>query len=291
MTYDLYIADRSFSSWSLRGWLMLRKFGLEYRSHNVGLYTGTWVEDMAALAPARTVPVMRTPEGEQLTDSLAMAETLAERHPNAGLWPTDPAARTMARNLVAEMHSGFGALRTDCGMMLKHAWDGFTPSDALRADLERIEQLWTLARSRFGQGGPWLLGQYSLADVFYAPVATRIATYQLPVGPDAKAYVDHHLADGDFRQWRAMGETVRYDPNPYAMPLGKAPWPGPAPIAAKLTDKTDAENSLCPYSELPVTHFLETDGRVFGFCNAFCRDKTIADPGAWPAFMDLLSAR
>lgn len=228
MTYDLYIGDRTFSSWSLRGWLMFQKFNLPVRVHLVGLYAGTMAEDLAPLAPARLVPVMRDADGVVIGDTLAMAETLAERHPEAGLWPVDPAARAFARWIVAEMHSGFGALRGDCPMQLDHQMKGFEPSDAVRADLARIEELWNLARSRFGEDGPWLFGSYSLADVFYAPVAARIAGYDLPVGEAARAYVDHHLADPDFRAWRAEGLKVTYDPFPYDLGLPRADWPDPA---------------------------------------------------------------
>lgn len=139
MTYDLYIGDRSFSSWSLRGWLMFENFGIPVRSHLVGLYSGTMAEDLATLAPARLVPVMRLPDGNVVGDTLAMGETLAERHPDAGLWPKDPAARALARWLVAEMHSGFSELRGDCPMMLRHAWDGFQPSPEVQADVQRLE--------------------------------------------------------------------------------------------------------------------------------------------------------
>ena len=134
MTYGLFIGDRTFSSWSLRGWLMLEAFGLTYRTRMVGLYDGTMAQDLAELAPARTVPAMRTPEGHVLTDSLAMAETLAEAHADAGLWPRDGAARALARSMVAEMHAGFTALRGACPMMLAHAWEGFEPDAAVRAD-------------------------------------------------------------------------------------------------------------------------------------------------------------
>jgi glutathione S-transferase len=225
MTYDLFLGDRTFSSWSLRGWLMFEKFGLPVRTHMVGLYAGTMQQDLADLAPARLVPVMRTPEGIVVGETLAMAETLAERHPVAGLWPEDPAARALARWLVAEMHAGFTALRAACPMQLLKVYEGFTPSDAVRADLARLEQLWALARARHGAAGPWLFGRYTLADVFFAPVAARIAGFDLPVSAAARAYVDAHLADPAFRAWRAEGLKVSYDPEPYAMDLPHRAWP------------------------------------------------------------------
>ncbi|SMX31238.1 glutathione S-transferase [Actibacterium lipolyticum] len=287
MTYELFLGDRTFSSWSLRGWLMFEKFDLPVRVKMVGLYSGTMAQDLLPLAPARLVPVMRTPEGDPLQDTLAMAETLAERHPDAGLWPADPSQRIFARWLTAEMHSGFMALRGACPMNLGKAYKGFAPSQEVRADLARIEQLWTTARERFQTEGPWLFGAYSVADVFYAPIAARIAGYGLPVGKAAQDYVATHLADPAFRRWRAEGLTNSYDPEPYAMDLETVAWPGPAPLAARAVAKGPSENAMCPYSGNPVTDFLEVEGRVFGFCNSNCRDKTANDPEAFPAFMDI----
>ncbi|MWB77709.1 glutathione S-transferase [Pseudooceanicola sp. 216_PA32_1] len=288
MTYDLFIGDQTFSSWSLRGWLMFEKFGIPVRVNMVGLYAGTMAADLAPLAPARLVPVMRLPDGVVVGDTLAMAETLAERHPQAGLWPADPAARALARWMVAEMHSGYGALRAACPMQLLHRYEGFAPPAEVLADLARIEEMWTLARDRHGADGPWLFGAYSLADVFFAPVAARIAGYGLPVGPGAAAYVAQVLEETAFRQWRAQGLVTRYDPVPYAMDLPVAPWPGPVPLEARAVAGTEAENAACPYSGKPVTDVLEIGGRRIGFCNPGCRDKTVNDPGAWPKFMALL---
>lgn len=226
MTYQLYIGDRTFSSWSLRGWLMLEKFGLPYQVNMVGLYAGTMKADLAHLAPAKTVPVLQTAEGHVLTDSLAMAETLVERHADVDLYPRDPAARALARSMTAEMHSGFGALRDACPMMIRFGWKGFAPSQAVLDDIKRIELLWDLARARHGANGPWLFGQYSLADVFYAPVAMRIAAYDLPVSDHAKAYVAAHLSDPAFLSWRKEAEQETYEPWPYPSDLPRVPWPG-----------------------------------------------------------------
>jgi glutathione S-transferase len=287
MTYELFIGDRTYSSWSLRGWLMFEKFSIPCKTTMVGLYSGTMAEDLAPLAPARLVPVIRTPEGDALQDSLAIAETLAERHPDAGLWPVDLSARLLARWLAAEIHGGFGALRDACPMQLVRQYQGFEPSDAVLADLARVELLWQTAFDRFGSDGPWLFGEYSLADVFYAPVAARIAGYGLPVGERAAEYVATHLADFAFRQWRAMGATKSYDPEPYALDLPGTEWPGPEIMAAEATATGSSENTSCPYSGKAVTHFMTLEGRNFGFCNAFCRDKTVNDAAAWPAFMEI----
>jgi glutathione S-transferase len=288
MTYDLYIGDRTYSSWSLRGWLMFEKFGLPVRTHMIRLFTGDMAEQMAALAPARLVPCMKTPDGIVVGETLAMAETLVERHPEAGLWPADPAARALARWLCAEMHAGFTALRGACPMQLVCQYPDFAPSHDARADLNRISTLWALARDRHGANGPWLFGDYSVADAFYAPVAARIAGYGLDVDDTAQAYVATTLADPAFRRWRAQGLTVRYDPDPFPTDLTAAPWPGPTPLSAKPVSQGPSENALCPYSGKPVTDFLDLDGRVFGFCNPGCRDKTVIDPEAFPAFMALV---
>ena len=225
MTYDLYIGDRTFSSWSLRGWLMLEKFNLPYRAHLVGLYSGTMAEDLAPLAPARLVPTLRLPDGTVVGESMAMAETLAERHPEAGLWPTDPAARATARWLCAEMAAGFLPLREACPMQLQHVIEGFDPSEAVRADLARIKTLWQHAAKMRRADGPWLFGAYSLADVFFAPVVARITGYGLPVSDAARAYCAEVLADPAFKAWRAEGLKVTYDPFPYDNGLPTSDWP------------------------------------------------------------------
>ena len=102
----------------------------------------------------------------------------------------------------------------------------FVPSEAVLKDLKRIEELWSLARTRHGEDGPWLFGQYSIADAFFAPVAMRITAYGLPVSAESQAYVDAHLADPAFKAWRAEGLKVTYEPWPYPMPLARKPWPG-----------------------------------------------------------------
>lgn len=288
MTYDLIIGDYAYSSWSLRGWLLFEAFGINRRLSQVHFGDDGILEQLAEFKPARTVPTMRTPEGAIVSDSLAMAEELATRHPDAGFWPTDPLARATARALAAEMHSSYSALRSKCPMSLRQAYDWSNPDEDVREDLARIEELWAHARAVCNPDGPWLCGDYSIADVFFAPVAARIAGFSLPVGADAQAYVQAHLAHLPFRRWRAMGIVRGNTLARYAQDHPVLPWPGPAPRPAVATDRTDSENDRCPYSGDPVTDFLELDGRVFGFCNPFCRDKTVADPEAWPKFMALV---
>ncbi|WP_126974588.1 glutathione S-transferase [Frigidibacter oleivorans] len=289
MSYELAIGDRTYSSWSLRGWLMFEAFGIPVRVRRARLYSDEVPRLLADFAPARLVPAMRTPEGIAVGETLAIAETLAERHPEAGMWPADPAARAFARWLSAEMHAGFAALRDHCTMHLGKSYTDCAPPPAVLADVARIEALWAEARQRFGAGGPWLFGAYSIADAMYAPVAGRIATYNLPVGAGAAAYVAAHLADPAFRRWRAMGLAENFEQPVYRRDYPERPWPGPAPRPADRAEGP-SENVACPYSGDPVTHYLRMDGRVWGFCNAFCRDKTLHDPEAWPAFMAMVGA-
>lgn len=290
MTYDLYIGEYAYSSWSLRGWLLFARFGISCTSHYVRFtHEDGVVGQLADVTPARTVPTMRTPEGAVVSESMAIAEELASRHPEAGIWPTDPAARAIARTLAAEMTSGFMALRSACPMGLRTAYDWSDPSADVRADLARIEEIWAVARARCAPDGPWLCGEYSAADAFFAPVAARIAGFSLPVSSQAQAYVAAHLADPAFRRWRAMGlvhgETLPW----YAQDHPQIAWPGPTPRVAMATQRTDSENGACPYSGTAVTDFMEMDGKVYGFCNPFCRNKTVADPEAWPAFMAIVT--
>ncbi|MGR3541415.1 MAG: glutathione S-transferase N-terminal domain-containing protein [Hasllibacter sp.] len=225
MTYDLAIGDRAYSSWSLRGWLLLAAFDLPVRVHRAQMRTPEFPALLARFAPARTVPALRTPDGAVATDSLAIAEELASRHPEAGHWPADPGARALARSLAAEMHSGFAALRGACPMNLRQGWQAAT-SAAVRADLDRLGALWSAARAMAG-AGPWLFGPYGAVDAFFAPVAMRIAGYALPVEGDARAYVDAHLRHPPLLAWRdaAMGDGP--DQAVYEQDLPRRPFPWP----------------------------------------------------------------
>ena len=287
MTYDLVIGDRAYSSWSLRGWLLFDAFGLPVKLHVARLYTDELPTLLKQFHPGKTAPTMRTPDGVVVPETIAIAEELASRHPEAGIWPADPKARAVARVLTAEMHAGFTALRSHCPMNLRVSYEDCAPPQAVLDDLARLEVIWDWARAETG-AKVWLAGEYSAADAFFAPVATRIATYNLPVSDRAMAYVQAHLAHPSFRRWRAMGLVDGADQEFYRRPYPRRPWPGPVPMVARAVEGVAAENAVCPYSGKAVTHVLELNGRRFGFCNAFCRDKTVADPEAWAEFMALL---
>ena len=282
MSWTLAIGERCYSSWSLRGWLLFDAFGIAAKTVTAPMYSPGFAHTLRGFAPARTVPAARL--GDVVVwDSLAIAEELASRHPEAGHWPADPGPRAAARSMAAEMHSGFAALRDHCAMNLRSAYREVPVPEAVRADLDRIEALWS-------QADGWLFGAYSAADAFFAPIAMRIAGHDLSVGPTARAYVDRHLAHPSLRRWRAMGCAVDPVLAPYDREWPRAPWPGPAPLPARAVDGGTAENALCPYSGRPVRFLLEMAGRRWGFCNATCRDKTVNDPEAWPAFMAMVRA-
>ncbi|MEM6276408.1 MAG: glutathione S-transferase [Pseudomonadota bacterium] len=286
MTYTLYLGDRSYSSWSLRAWLLREVWELPIDTIYVDFSAQDVAAQLADAAPARTVPTLKTPEGAIISESLAIAEELATRFSDAPLWPRDPLARATARSLASEMHAGFGPLREECPMNLRAAYSGVVPSENVQADLRRLETIWASAME--ATGGPWLCGDYSIADAFYAPVAARIAGYGLSVSEVADEYVSRHLSHLPFRRWRAMG-LVKGEALPwYRRDYPSTDWPGPTPLAANAVTNGPSVNDACPYSGDPVTDFLDFNGQTYGFCNPFCRDKTVADPEAWPKFMAIV---
>ncbi|MEL6584215.1 MAG: glutathione S-transferase family protein [Pseudomonadota bacterium] len=284
MTYTLAIGDRTYSSWSLRGWLLFGAFDIPVKTELLPMKTPAFAAGLEPYAPARLVPALRF-DDTVVWDTLAIAETLSERHPDAGYWPSDPAQRALARSITAEMHSGFTALRSACPMVLSHKWAGFDASAAVIADLARIEALWGACPNT-----DWLFGGYSVVDAFYAPVAMRIAGYGLPVSATAQAYVDKHLAHQPFRQWRAMGAAEHSALSVYELGYVKEAWPGPTPIEAMVEIGGTPLNETCPFSGGPVQRdsLARIEGQIVGFCNRFCRDKVVADPEAWPEVMALL---
>jgi glutathione S-transferase len=223
--YDLVIGDRAYSSWSLRGWLLFDAFGIRCTLHQARLYTDELPNLLRAYHPARTAPTIRTPDGVVIAESLAIAEELASRHPDAGIWPSDPKARAIARVLTAEMHAGFAALRSHCPMNLRVSYTDCAPPKAVLDDLARLETIWAWAWEQTGSD-PWLCGDYCAADVFFAPIASRIATYNLKVSPRAMAYVQTHLAHPSFLKWRALGLTDGPDQPFYRRDYPQRPWPG-----------------------------------------------------------------
>lgn len=291
--YALAIGDRNYSSWSLRAWLLFAKFGIAHDTTRVHLDSPEFLNEIKSFAPTRTVPALRLADGTIVWDTLAIAETMAELNPELPFWPRPALKRALARAIVAEMHSGFLALRNDCPMNLRRAYVGFAPSPAVLADVARIETLWELTGFGAGTGADsWLFGDFGIADAFFAPVVARIVTYGLPVGPAAETYCAKMIADPAFRRWRAIGLLEDSEHVDCDLPLPERVWPGPAPLPAHAVLGAEPVNATCPYSGDPVAadSLAEIDGQVIGFCNAFCRDKTMIDAAAWPRAMALVEA-
>lgn len=224
MAFNLLIGQKSYSSWSLRGWLAFAPFDIPVTVHKAVIYSDSFYDDVAAFGAHRTVPAVRTPEGGMLTESIAIAWHLAETFPDRGLLPADPVARAEALSAMAEMHSGFTALRSACPMNLRTAWADFDASEAVLADVARVEQISTRALSR--SGGPFLYGAFSMVDAYYAPVVTRLLTYGLPMSEPVAAYAKTLTTHRDFLSWRAEGLTEDAEVAFYDMaPLERIPFP------------------------------------------------------------------
>lgn len=205
--YILHIANRNYSSWSLRPWVLMRGLGIPFSERVHFFRPGNNEAAFRAFSPSGRVPCL-VDGAVTVWDSLAITEYLAERHP--GVWPVDPVARAYARSAAAEMHSGFQALRSECSMSVGIRVRLHAPTTALGADIGRLESLWGEGLRRFG--GPFLVGAaFTAADAFFAPVAFRVQTYGLALGAVAADYVARLLALPPMQEWYAAGvaETVR----------------------------------------------------------------------------------
>ncbi|CUS43780.1 MAG: glutathione S-transferase family protein [Pseudomonadota bacterium] len=203
MAYTLITANRNYSSWSLRPWLLMRALGIPFAERIEPFAKPDNYTDFRAFSPSGQVPVLL--DGDRTVwDSFGIVLYLAERHP--GIWPQDEAARAWAICAAAEMHGGFGALRNDCTMNVGVRVALKAPSPALERQIARIGELWAEGLSRFG--GPWLAGpDFSAVDAFYAPVAFRVRTYGLDVGTAAAAWVAHILDHPAMREWESVALT------------------------------------------------------------------------------------
>ena len=207
----LVLANKLYSSWSLRPWLLLRQLGIAFDEVVIPLGQPDTRAQLLQHSPAGKAPVLI--DGDvTVWESLAIAEYAAESWPEAGVWPRDRAARALARAISSEMHAGFQALRNACPMNLGKRYATRDRGPAVAADVARITALWRDARTRFGAGGPFLFGAFSAADVMYAPVVTRLDTYAVAVDPDTRAYMDAVLALPAFAEWRtaALAEPWTY---------------------------------------------------------------------------------
>ncbi|MBJ3784178.1 glutathione S-transferase family protein [Devosia sediminis] len=197
----LLIGNRNYSTWSLRPWLVLRHFEIPFEDEVLQLSGAGWRETLAARSPTGKVPVLL--DGDLVVpETIAIIEYLADLYPEKPIWPADRADRARARAAAAEMHSAFMGLRSNAPMNLRASHPGKVNLDAVRKDLHRVEVLWgdLLARS----GGPYLFGAFTAADAMFAPLATRLRTYDLPVSDVAGRYVEAIYALPAFQDWLAQ---------------------------------------------------------------------------------------
>jgi len=199
----LVIGNKNYSSWSLRPWLALAHHKIAFEEVIIPIHTPETPAAIGKYSPAGKVPVLIDGEAT-IWESIAILEHLAERFPDAKLWPADFAARAHARAISSEMHSGFSALRVHCPMKLKRKKKRpLTPE--VETNVRRITEIWRNARARFGAGGEFLFGAFSAADCMYAPVATRFMSYEVDVDPVSKAYIDAIYRLPAFRDWQKAG--------------------------------------------------------------------------------------
>ena len=200
----LVIGNKNYSSWSLRPFLVLRTFGVQFDEVRILLDTPHFQQDVVKWAPNLRVPALHD-DGLVIWDSLAICEYVNEQYLDGRGWPSDVAARAQARSAAAEMHSGFMALRNECGMNLHRPVGAIELSADARANVARIQEIWTECRERNGTLGPFLFGAFGAADAMFAPVVHRFRTYAIPVTPKAAAYMETMMALPAFAEWTRAG--------------------------------------------------------------------------------------
>ncbi len=210
MPYKLIIANKGYSSWSFRPWILLAHFKIAFEEVVIPLDLPATRKAILKYSPTGRVPALHDGALE-LWDSLAIAEYVAERHPAKPVWPKTRAARAHARCISAEMHSSFQSLRGECPMNFFRDPKAVALSDGAKADVARIEALWALARKTYGKGGPFLFGRFCAADAMYAPVVNRLHAYDIKVGKATRAYMNAMMALPAWQAWAkdAAGETWR----------------------------------------------------------------------------------
>ncbi|MFN4282553.1 MAG: glutathione S-transferase family protein [Alphaproteobacteria bacterium] len=208
--YKLVIANKNYSSWSLRGWLAMKQTGAPFEEIVVPLRVPETRELMMRHSPSGKAPCLIA--GDVVVwESLAIIEYLAEAFPDAGLWPREAGARAHARAIASEMHAGFMALRKAMPMNIRESLPGYGMSlEGVQADINRIEAIWRDARGRYGAGGDFLFGAFGAADAMYAPVALRFKTYGVTLGENAQTYLDALLAHPPLAEWIAAAKAEPY---------------------------------------------------------------------------------
>lgn len=215
---ELVIGNKNYSSWSMRPWLALRQAAIPFAEIQLKFNSEQWEKDIARLSPSRKVPVLWI-DGQPVWDSLAILETIAELFPEKNLLPRQPRARQVARSIMAEMHSGFRALRSKMPMNIRGSYPGKGLTPDVQKDIDRIVALWIECRETFGENGALLFGHFTVADAMYAPVVARFMTYAVSLPTTAQAYCEAVQSLSSVQEWsvaaRAEPEVVPED-EPYA---------------------------------------------------------------------------
>jgi glutathione S-transferase len=202
----LIIGNKNYSSWSLRSWFLLTEAGIEFEEYRICLDVDNTAAEIARFSPSGQVPVLML--GEQpVWDTLAIAETVAERWPDKELWPSDPAARAHARCVSAEMHAGFPTLREAMPMNCRAMGRRVSLPDALAADIDRVLDIWSDCHRRYESQGNWLFGRFSVADAMFAPVVLRFRTYGINLPDSASNYPRRLLESESIQSWLAAAES------------------------------------------------------------------------------------
>lgn len=216
MALKLIIGNKNYSSWSFRPWIAMRLAGIPFEEELYALYEPGSREKIMQYSPTGTVPCLV--DGDVIVwESLAILDYLADTFPDKKLWPADMKARGFARAISSEMHAGFGALRQHCSMNMRR--DRNKPrelTEPVKANVARIDAIWSEARARFGAGGAFLFGAFTNADAMYAPVVSRLASYSIPVSPAARAYMDAMMALPAWKEWEAAARV-----EPMVMPYNE----------------------------------------------------------------------
>ena len=205
MALILIIGNKNYSSWSLRSWLTLKQSGLTFEEVRIPLDLPDTHTRILEYSPSGRVPALRQ-DNLTIWESLAICEYIAELVPDRHLWPTDPAARAVARAVSAEMHAGFSNLRAEMPMDCR-ARRSQAPTSAVQQDIDRIFVLWQTCRQQFGQGGEFLFGEFSIADAMFAPVTSRFVTYDVALTPAAQAYVNAVWGLPAMQEWLSAAEA------------------------------------------------------------------------------------
>jgi len=207
-SYTLVIGNKNYSSWSLRPWFLLKQAGVPFTEKWVSLFVDTTRGELAPYFSNYKVPVLM--DGDlTVWDTLAILEYLAEKHPEANGWPRDPQARAVARSVSAEMHSSFAALRSAMPMNCRKHFPGFQYSENVKRDIDRVAEIWRHCREQYGDGGPWLFGEFSIADAMYAPVVLRFNGYDVKLDGVAREYVESVLGNTHIQSWIEAGKAEK----------------------------------------------------------------------------------